>query len=787
MHQILGLREYVDKKDGRTKKATKFFQNKWRAKNLNDLLQKSEEFLSQIPEEERWNIFCTFASCLEEDGRKLKEQWVVPFDIDDIDYNRLEEYCLIICKTLGINFAETGFVATGNGLHVLIGINLPILDKEYFENNKLYYNEICKNLEYAMRKAELPFKEVDRMVFNETFSTRLPGTENRKNGKPTKKVSVINAIINQIDFDVRERSGLSELPAGEALTKPLMREKLDRLPADSDTVLSQCPFMVYASTSIGITERQWYNALNIASHLPDGRTKCHSISKHDPRYSHDETETKSTQAYEKSGPMKCETISKYWDGCKTCPHYGTILSPILLKSEDYIQTEDNGFRIKTKEGGPGKAHLHDVVKFFKKKHKFISLGGSGIIFTWQGTQWSPFPDNLIRKWVMDTIKPAPRYAECEEVLKMLTLENIVSEDFFVNTIDGFMNFKNGVLDLSSWVLGEHSHEKGFTNTIPFDYDEKAECPLFLKTMKKVTENEQELEDVLQEYFGYILSGSEYKYHKLLVMSGSGRNGKSTLIDILRYCLGEGSYSSLPFKIVVNNKENHEMMFKLVNFSEEVGHKEFVNSSSELKTLTGGGLYQVRKLYKDSVTIRNRTKLVLACNELPATDDCTVGFKERLLIVPFKAYLMNDPEYDPHILDKLKTEAPGIINWLIAGFRRLQIQNGFTKSAIVDGFIASYMEDNDSIADFLKNEVTLGEKLADNKQEIYEHYSTFTKSSGAYPLKKTRFFNNLVLLARNNRNNVDTGVKKRIYGSLNPVFCVNGMCLNKNLDRQADHF
>lgn len=790
MHQILGLRTYFDVKSQKHKKVTKFLENNWRAESLSDVLLFPEKYLELIPEGSRYNIFVTLAKCHEGRGRVLAEQNVIPFDIDEIDHDKIDEYTEAICKVLKIDYSCTGFISTGNGLHVLIGITLPILDNNFFERNRVYYKHLCIMIEKELRFLGLPFKEVDPCIFASGFSTRLPGTENRKDGRDSKPVRLIQSIISNIDFDLRERSGMEELPEGEALTEFQSSQLLKELPADSDAVLTQCPFLVYASTTIGISERQWYNALNIVSHLSDGYSKCHDISKHDPRYSHAETQSKAEQAFNKSGPMKCSTICNTWEGCKLCPHYNNpeIKSPIQLVSADFVATKNHGFRFLNDKGNPGKIDFEGLVKTYFKENHVVSLN-KNTFYLFNGKFWEFVEVDAVAKFCHDKVKsPTSRPHEWDEFVRMIRINSIKSPDFFQESTTGYLNFENGVLKLGSWSLVPHSHTYGFTSVIPFPYIPEATAPLWEATIAKVTLNRANLGSLLQEYFGYCLAGSGYKHHKALVMTGSGRNGKSTLMETFMYVIGKGNYSSLAWEQVVDPEKSSNMRNKLVNFSEEVGKKEFINVSAKMKNLIGGGEFSSRKLYSDAIQVKNKTKFILACNTLPMTNDTTEGFMERLILVPFGGYFTSetDKDFDGDIKEKLKLEASGILNWIIQGYQSLEARGKFLDSGEANRILQEYNYDNNPLIGFFDDCIKLDTKLLESSDDLYKGFQDYCRNAGVISFRRTSFLREVEKLSINRKHKLER-VRTRIYEHKNAVNCYKGLCLISNLDRQSDNF
>jgi len=788
MHQILGIREYFDRKSQRVKKADRFFDKNWRVESLSELLLNHENYLELIPEGERYNMFVTFAKCQESKGRVLKEQNIIPFDIDEIDYTYMDKYTEAICRVLQVDYATTGFIATGNGLHVLVETNAPILDTEFFESNRTYYKHLCILIEKEFRRLELPFKEVDSAVFAPAYMTRLPGTENRKKDKATKVVRIIQAILFPIDFDLQERAGMQPLPEGEALTRLQMSNKLKQLPADTKAVLTQCPFMVYASTTGNISERQWYNALNIASHLTNGFSVCHDISKHDPRYNFNETQSKAEQASERSGPMKCSTIEKTYDGCKLCPHRDNknITSPILLKSVDFVATTESGFRFLTNKGEAGKIDFEGLVKTFFKSNKIVSINRN-TFYRHQGKFWESIESDEIALFCKERVKPISRPHEWDEFVRMVRIDTIQDASFFDKSTDGYLNFENGVLKLGAWTLAPHSSHHGFTSVIPFPFIPEAKCPLWDQTLSKVMLSRPHLVDLLKEFFGYCLSNG-YQHHKALILTGVGRNGKSTIMETIMFVLGNGNYSSLAWDDVVMPETSYSMRNKLVNFSEEVGKKEFINVSAKMKNLIAGGEFRTRKLYSDSIQVTNRTKFVMACNHLPMTNDTSVGFLERLIIVPFEGYFTveTDANFDPDIKNKLKNEASGILNWMIDGYKKLSTQGSFSKTEETNAMIKEYTFSNNPILGFMEDNLKFEEGLMESSEELYKSFRAYCYEAGVSAIRRTSFLTEFERMAQTR----SCGIKKvraRVYRSLNPLSCFQGLCLVSNTNRQASNF
>lgn len=81
-------------------------------------------------------------------------------------------------------------------------------------------------------------------------------------------------------------------------------------------------------------------------------------------------------------------------------------------------------------------------------------------------------------------------------------------------------------------------------------------------------------------------------------------------------------------------------------------------------------------------------MFFAVNTLPVANDKTFAYMRRVVLIPFLARFVDEPDkaqkrekkLNPNIKEKLFQELPGIFNWAMRGLKRL-IKNKyqFTKS------------------------------------------------------------------------------------------------------------
>ncbi len=741
MIQILGLRDYHCSKENRTKKAERFFDKGWRANSVRELFANLEVYIEQIPERERFNLYYTAGRCLEVKGRVLESQDIIPIDIDDIDLTQINIYVDVVLNHLDLNLEDVAVVATGNGLQFIIGTTAKIEYEEYFDENKKYYRAFCGNIATALFNAGL-VGNVDTTVFSKGRLLRLPLTKNIKPKKGEKYATFIQRNITHTDFDLIKFSGIPTVEFDDQMCGSM----LDRLPPpDTEGVLAGCDFIRWCGENpTQVSEPQWYALLSIIGRLENGMELAKQFSEGHPQYNEQQTLTKTEQAVEASGPRTCDNIRSMFDGCLSCINYGKCNSPIQLETEEFIKTKQHGFYevSMTKEGAikKGKPNYDDLMKHFRNQNPFACTDTGRMIYIHNGTHWEDYSYPKVESFAEEWFDPKPIASMCNEFKAKILRNNLINLDWF--EVEGMMNMANGVLDLETMQLTKHSEKHGFRYVLPFDYDPDATCPVFDTILEKVSCGDSQIQTLLLEYMAYSVSGMDAAIgQKALILTGEGSNGKSVFLDILKHLVGKLNYCTLSMGSELNKLENrYQLEGKLFNISEETPTNSMVDGSI-FKALVTGGEVQARKLYSDSYSMKNNAKIIMACNELPPTQDATHGMFRRLLIVPFNAvFSKDDVDYDPMIKQKAMAEAAGIFNKVMAVLPALQERKYFSESKAVNASIEEYKEDNDFITNWWSDTIVYDEDttLELTSNIAYMLYAATAHSSGVKPATVTKF-------------------------------------------------
>ena len=291
--------------------------------------------------------------------------------------------------------------------------------------------------------------------------------------------------------------------------------------------------------------------------------------------------------------------------------------------------------------------------------------------------------------------------------------NIPYDEVWLNMPDETLVIK------SDGSIGRHPHrpEDLFFYSLGYFYDENAECPTWQAFLDRMLP-EAEAQKVLAEYFCYILMKT-HRYERMLWLYGPGQNGKSTVLNVLEALLGSANISTISLsQLTKDQKIRYGIEHKMLNISSETGRDV---DADVLKQLVTGEKVTVERKYHDARQTDDYGKFIVATNNMPKAED-TFAFFRRMIIMPFEV-VIPDSEKDTHLIDKLKEELPGILNWVLAAFPGLVERNEFTESELCNQALKRYKAQADSVFLFI-DQMCQKSSSATRGDYLYNAYKDF---------------------------------------------------------------
>ena len=266
--------------------------------------------------------------------------------------------------------------------------------------------------------------------------------------------------------------------------------------------------------------------------------------------------------------------------------------------------------------------------------------------------------------------------------------------------------KNGIVNVHTKEFRPHSPEMIFAHKLNVNYDPAAGCPeieeFFRSSLDGDTPEGAEKIRVLKEFAGYTLDPG-YVYAKALMNVSEGRSGKSTYARLIEAVLGSGNVSSVPLQQLDNDKFAMSALFgKRANIAGELSPKTLRNESV-FKKATGQDPLECEFKGQNHFGFHNDAKFIFSCNQLPPTEDNSVGFWSRWILLVWPHNFEAEGRMDPNLEERIHTEAElsGFLNLMLDGLGELKKRGGFGDLANWESVRETWNKLSDTVTAFVE--------------------------------------------------------------------------------------
>jgi P4 family phage/plasmid primase-like protien len=294
-----------------------------------------------------------------------------------------------------------------------------------------------------------------------------------------------------------------------------------------------------------------------------------------------------------------------------------------------------------------------------------------------------------------------------------------------------INTPNGTVDLRSTEIYPHRPADLITKITACGYDPDMPTPIFDGFLKRIMAENESLIGYLRRIVGYFLSG-DISVQEFYIFCGGGANGKSVLVDLLMWLMGDYAGSSPPGLLTMRSNDEHP-----TEIADLKGKRFIVGSETEenaklrvqlVKRLTGDSDLKARLMRQDYFQFRRTCKIVLVTNNRPVIREATNAIWRRIRLVPFNVTIPAE-EQDANLLDKLKAEGPGILAWAVRGCVEWQ-QRGMDAPEEVKLATSVYQSEQDPLADFISDRCVRGsEAVKVTRNDLYSAYQSWCVQTG----------------------------------------------------------
>ena len=304
----------------------------------------------------------------------------------------------------------------------------------------------------------------------------------------------------------------------------------------------------------------------------------------------------------------------------------------------------------------------------------------------------------------------------------------------------FIAFRNGIYDIKTDELKPYSPDLIVTNKVPWDYNPNAECESVDSVLNNISCNDTDIRALLEEMVGYTMYRRN-ELGKAFILTGSGKNGKSTFLTMIKRMLGTHNISVLDMKKLGDRFSTVMLFGKLANIGDDISDK-FLADASEFKKICTGEMIDAEQKGQPKFQFEPYVKMMFSANSIPrigkGRDSGAV--LRRLVIVPFNAVFdKSKSNFNTYIIDDLSTQAAMeyLILLGIRGLKNVLANQDFTRSQKVENELDDYAKSNNPVLGFFE-ENSVDTIDGHVTKDVYMRYQKFCYDNGYNPISAGEF-------------------------------------------------
>ena len=275
----------------------------------------------------------------------------------------------------------------------------------------------------------------------------------------------------------------------------------------------------------------------------------------------------------------------------------------------------------------------------------------------------------------------------------------------------------GVVDLRTGECSPGRQEQYILNPCPTPWKGLDEpCPNFDKFLLTCMADNQEMADFLVRLLGYALLGTKHLHIWAIMYGPLSRNGKDTLMNVVKGVLGPRLHVRIPVSMLTEQKFQRDssqpqpdllaLRGTRIAYASEASARQMLDQA-KIKDLTGGGYITARGITdKEMTEWQQSALLLLLTNYLPKINSDDDGFNARTICIEWPVKFVPNPtkpherQIDYGMLDKLKPEASGILARLVRGCMEV-MEHGLQIPERVLRYTAEQIDSFDDVGRFVK--------------------------------------------------------------------------------------
>lgn len=344
-----------------------------------------------------------------------------------------------------------------------------------------------------------------------------------------------------------------------------------------------------------------------------------------------------------------------------------------------------------------------------------------------------------------------------------TVDNLDSEtDPFFDPAPYLIQFQNGTLNLRTWEFGPSKAENYLIHTIPYDYDPESKPTknmLAFQWIKALMDGDETAALHFCAFVGMCFTQT-YDRQEMLMLAGSGGNGKSTLLRYITSLFESNDVVDFSLRDIDGSRFMASTLMGVHLAITSESPSDYLKSTDTLKKITGNeGKISMEKKGRDSVSLKSYAGIICAANDLPTFRDHSDGLARRLVLMPMDVDLRDTAAQrrfnEQYPQDKIEAERADFIKFCLHLFwcsilaPKDKFHDYFKLDDKMQKHVQEWLDQGDSVKAFLEGwcYISSDTSVGETKEDLYSLYVYSCRSfEGQQPLGSQRFIKRLLQCA-----------------------------------------
>lgn len=294
---------------------------------------------------------------------------------------------------------------------------------------------------------------------------------------------------------------------------------------------------------------------------------------------------------------------------------------------------------------------------------------------------------------------------------------------------GSIHCRGEIVDIASGVC-QPNDDIFSPNGAPWEWDAEAGCPEWMAFLESIFGRRHEEIALLQQWMGYLLSG-DVDQQRGLILTGPTRAGKGIISQIITSLLGIQAVAAPTLASLGTEFGLQQLMHKRLCLLTDarISRRADVQAVVEqlLKVIADDPVSVARK-FKSAIVMRLGVRVMIASNELPNLYDSSPAINKRFMLLKLEKSWYD--KEDLTLLERLKTELPGIANWAREGYIDLMSNRRFSVPDSSKQAVEEWWEESSPINSFSEECLDFDRHARVAATDLYTAYKAWCEYTGA---------------------------------------------------------